>query len=67
MGKFKWAVRFRVTETSTNKNAKESYNSDQSDSDGDIVGSDKLKEKKLKKSSSPFPTALHNVDGPNIS
>ena len=49
------------------KNARESHNRDQSDSDDDIEGNDKFKERELKESSSSFPTAMYNVDGPNIS
>ena len=37
----------------TGKNASESNNSDQTDSDDDIEGNDKFKEKELKESSSP--------------
>ena len=37
------------------------------DSDDDIEGNDKFKEKELKESSSHFPTVMYNVDGPNIS
>ena len=43
------------------------YNRDQTDSDDDVDGNDKFKEKELKDSSSPFPTVMYNVDGPNIS
>ena len=31
-----------------------------------MEGNDKVKERELKKSSLPFPTVMHNVDGPNI-
>ena len=48
------------------KNAKESNSRDQTDSDDDIEGNDKFKERELKESSSPFPTGMHNVDGSNI-
>ena len=51
----------------TDKNTRESNNSDQTDSDDDIDGNDKFKERELKESSWPFPTALYNIDGPNIS
>ena len=51
----------------TDKNARESNNSDQTDSDDDIDGNDKFKERKLKESSSPSPTAMYNIDGPNLS
>ena len=51
----------------TDKNTGESNNRDQTDSGDDIEGNNKFKEKKLKKYSSPFPTVLYNVGGPNIS
>ena len=51
----------------TDKNVQESNNIDQMDSDDDIEGSDKFKERELKESSSHFPTVMYNVDGPNIS
>ena len=51
----------------TDKNARESSNSDQTDSDDDIEGNNKFKERKLKESSSPSPTVMYNVDGPNLS
>ena len=47
-------------------NASDSNSSDQTDSDDDIEGNADLK-KELKDSSSPFPTAMYNIDGPNIS
>ena len=50
-----------------NKNAGESNNRDQTDSNDDIEGNDKFKERELKVSSSPFPSVMYNVDGPNIS
>ena len=50
----------------TDKNARESNNSDQTDSDDDIEGNDKFRERELNESSPPFPTAMYNVDGPNI-
>ena len=50
----------------TDKNTKESYNSGQTESNEDLEGNDKLKERELKKSSLPFPTVMHNIDGPNI-
>ena len=37
------------------------------DSDNDIEGNDKFKERELKESSSHFPTVMYNVDGPNLS
>ena len=51
----------------TDKNAWESNNSDQIDSDDYIGGKDKFKERVLKESSSPFQTVMYNIDGPNIS
>ena len=51
----------------TDKNARESSNSDQTDSDDDIEGNNKFKERELKESSSPSPTVMYNVDGPNLS
>ena len=37
------------------------------ESDDDIEGNDKFKERELKESSSHFPTVMYNVDGSNIS
>ena len=51
----------------TNKNTRESNNSDQANSDDDVEGNDKYKERELIKCSPTFPTVLYNVDGPNIS
>ena len=51
----------------TDKNAQESNNGDQMDSDDDIEGNDKFKERELEESSSHFPTVMYNVDGPNTS
>ena len=51
----------------TDKNAGKSHDREQTDNDYDIEGNDKFKEKELKESSSPFPTVMYNVDGPNIS
>ena len=51
----------------TDKNAQESNNIDQTDSDDDIEDNDKFKERELKESSSNFPYVMYNVDGPNIS
>ena len=52
----------------TDKNANESNNSDQTDSDDDFrTGSDKFKERELRESSSPFLTVIYNVGGPKIS
>ena len=50
----------------TNENVREPNNGDQTDSDDNIEGNDKLKEREMKKSSLPFPTVMHNIDGPNI-
>ena len=50
----------------TDKNAGESNNRDQTDSDDDIESNDKFKEKELKESSSPFQVAMYDVDGSNI-
>ena len=49
----------------TEKNASESNNSDETGSDDDIEGHDKLKEKELKELLSPFLTVMYNHDGPN--
>ena len=51
----------------TDKNARESNNRDQTDSDDDIEGNEKCKERVLKESSSCFPTVMYNVDGPSRS
>ena len=51
----------------TDRNAGESNNKDQTDSNDDIEGDDKFKERELKESSLHFPTVMYNVDGPNIS
>ena len=51
----------------TDENAQESNNTNQMDSDNDIEGNDKFKERELKESSSHFPTVMYNVDGPNLS
>ena len=51
----------------TDKNTEESDNRDQADSDDDIEGNDKFKERELKESSSRSPTVMYNVGGPNIS
>ena len=45
----------------------ESNSRDQTDSDDDIEGNDKFKERELNKSSSTFPTVMYNVDGADIS
>ena len=51
----------------TDKNARESKNRDQTDSDDDIEGNGKFKERELKECSSHFPTVMYNLDGPDIS
>ena len=52
----------------TDENANEcNENDDQTDSDEDIDGNDHVKEKDAKMSAVPYPTVLHNIDGPNIS
>ena len=51
----------------TDKTARESNNRDQADSDDDIEGNYKFKERELKESFAHFPTVMYNVDGPNIS
>ena len=51
----------------TNDNSKEFSIDHQTDSDDDIEGNNKLKEREMKMSSLPFPTVMHNIDGPNIS
>ena len=48
-------------------NFRESNNSDQTDSDYDIEGIYKFKERELKESCLPFPTLMYNVDRPNMS
>ena len=45
----------------------ESLITDQADSDVDIEGNDKFKERDLKESFSHFPTVMCYVVGPNIS
>ena len=50
----------------TDKNTQESNNRDRTDSDDDIEGNDKFKEREFKESSSYFPTVMYNVDEPNI-
>ena len=52
-----------LTNKNTDKNARESNNSHQIDSDDDVEGN----ERELNQSSPPFPTVMYNVDGPNIS
>ena len=56
-----------LTDKNTDKNARESNDSDQTDSDDEIEGNDKFRERELNESSPPFPTVMHNVDGSNIS
>ena len=55
-----------LTDKSTNKNASESNNSDQIDSYDDVEANDEFNERELNESSPPFPTAMYNVDRPNI-
>ena len=50
----------------TDKNAQESNNKVQTDSDDD-EGNGKFKERELKESSSHFPAVMYNGDGPDIS
>ena len=50
----------------TNDNGKEFNIDDQTDSDDDIECNNKLKKRGMKMSSLPFPTVMHNIDGPNI-
>ena len=50
----------------TDKNARQSNNSDLTDRDDDIESIDKFKERELKESSSLFLTVKYDVDGPNI-
>ena len=57
----------QTSDENTDKNARESNNSDQTDSDDDIEGNDEFKERELTEPSPPFPTVMYNVDGPNIS
>ena len=46
----------------TDKNARKSNSSDQTDNDDDIEGNYKFKERKLKEPFSPFPTVMCNLD-----
>ena len=39
----------------------------QTDSDDDVEVNNKLKERKTETPSLPFPTVMHNIDGPNVS
>ena len=56
-----------LTNKNTGKNIRESNNSDQTDSNDDIEGNDKFKEREMNKSSPPFSTVINKVDGSNIS
>ena len=47
-------------------NAKESNNSDQTDSDDYIDGNDKFKEREFKEFSSPFPAVMYDINVPSI-
>ena len=49
------------------ENARSKNDDEQTDSDEDIDGNDHVKEKEVRMSSVPYPTVLHNIDGPNIS
>ena len=51
MGRFKWAVQPSVMETYDQQVFQRANNVDQTDSDGNIEGNDKFKERELKKSS----------------
>ena len=51
----------------TDKSVGESNNSDQTDSDDDIEGNYKFKERELKESSSLFLIVMYSVEGQNIS
>ena len=46
----------------TDKNVRKSNSGHQADSDDDIEGNDKFKERKLKELFSPFPTVMCNID-----
>ena len=50
-----------------NDNGKGFNDDDQTDSDDDIEGNNKPKEKQMKMSSLPFPTVMHNINRPNLS
>ena len=56
-----------LTDKNTDKNIRESNNSDQTDSDDDIEGNYKFKEREYSESSPPFQTVMYNVDGTDIS
>ena len=51
----------------SDKNVRQSNNTDQTDSDDNIEGNDTFKERELNESCSTFPTIVYNVDGPNMS
>ena len=51
----------------TNKNAITEKDNIQTDSDENIDGNDHIMEKRNKMSAVPYPTVMHNLDGPNIS
>ena len=51
----------------TSKNARESSNSEQTDSEVDKEGNDNFKERDWQESSSSFPYVMYNVHGANIS
>ena len=50
----------------TDKNARQSNNSNQTDSD-DIESNDKFEQRELKESSPPLPTFMYTFNGPNVS
>ena len=51
----------------TDDNGKKINNDYQTDSDDDVEVNNKLKERKTETPSLPFPTVMHNIDGPNVS
>ena len=51
----------------TNNNSENPERDEQTDSDGDIEGNDKVKENVKKMPSVPYPTVMHKINGPNIS
>ena len=56
-----------MADKSTGENVWGSNKSNQTDSDDNIDGDDKLKKRKLNKSSPLFPTVMYNVDKPSRS
>ena len=51
----------------TNDSGKEFNIDDHTDGVDDIEGNNILKEREMKMSFLPFPTVMHNIDGPDIS